>query len=314
MRIDGHCHVASMDFIPRSFIDGVVANMLAAARSTGLAIAPERMSELVMASMQDPDCDELAAEMTAAGIDRAVLLLPDFTYALRDCRLTIAEMFERHHRVLVRHPGRFVVFAGVDPRWGKDAIALFERGVRELGFRGLKLYPPCGYSPSDPSLGPFYELCAHHRIPVLLHTGATSPALSFETASPVLVDSAARAHPGVDFILAHASTWYVEEAIMMAASRPNVYVDVSGYAAAPVARVGALLERGIDHKIIFGTDWPVFRMQARQADLVAPLLADSGPLARLSPRARDLVMGQTIHGLLARTGGPAGCASEVLVA
>src|SRR5690606_26723281 len=94
-----------------------------------------------------------------------------------------------------RHPGRFYVFAGVDPRWGLDGIRLFERGVGEYGFHGLKLYPPCGYSPSDPRLYSLYEICASRGLPVLTHVGGTSPALAFDTSDPILLDQAARSFP-----------------------------------------------------------------------------------------------------------------------
>ena len=264
--IDAHCHIASMEHTPRSFVDGAIDNLETAMQAKGLTLPRALLAKSYEQRMQDGDCDELIAEMDAAGIARTVLLAPDFTYALGDCDLTIAETFARHAEVRRRHPGRLEVFAGVDPRWGKDGVDLFERHVANEGFAGLKIYPPCGYSPSDPGLHPYYEICAAYGIPVLMHIGATSPCLSFEHASPLHADAACRAFPQVRFILAHAATAYTEECLMLAAFRPNVYVDLSGFQGSqdPVEAVRKVAGAGIAHKVLFGTDWPVFRMQGRQ--------------------------------------------------
>lgn len=265
--IDAHCHIASMEHTPRSFVDGAIDNLEAAMQAKGLALPRTVLARTYEQRMQDGNCDELVAEMDAAGIARTVLLAPDFTYALKDCDLTIAETFARHVEVRRRHPGRFEVFAGADPRWGQDGVDLFERHVAHDGFGGLKIYPPCGYSPSDPALYSYYEICAHHGIPVLMHIGATSPCLSFEYASPLHADAAARAFPQVRFILAHAATAYSDECLMLAAFRPNVYIDISGFQESrdPVRAVSRIAEAGIAHKVLFGTDWPVFRTQGWQS-------------------------------------------------
>lgn len=298
--IDGHCHVASTDFTPRSFLEGVIDNVLSALAAQGLRPDRNNLLKLYLEKMQDPDCDELIAEMAEAGIEKAVLLLPDFTYALKDSTLTISEMFDKHHALLQRHPDKFYVFAGVDPRWGIDGIRLFEKAVNEYGFHGLKLYPPCGYSPSDRALYPYYEICAHRGLPVLTHTGATSPALGFETARPIFVDQAALDFPGINFILAHGSVNYVEECTMLCAFRPNIYLDISGFEMTPVEHLNPLLYRGINHKIIFGTDWPVFRMQGSQKSFVEKLLDEESPLGNLRKNELEAIFHKSISTLLNR--------------
>jgi predicted TIM-barrel fold metal-dependent hydrolase len=78
-------------------------------------------------------------------------------------------------------------------------------------------------------LDPYYEICAQRALPVLVHIGPTSPALSFEKTAPFDVDSAARRFPNVRFVLAHGAVAYVEEATMMCRYRPNVFLDISGF-------------------------------------------------------------------------------------
>jgi len=297
--VDGHAHVASTDFIPRSFIEGTVKNVSLALAAQGIQTSRDKLLDLYLAKLQDHDCSLLTTEMARAGIGQTVLLLPDFTYALRDAVLTIDEMIERHRSILEKWPEAYRIFVGVDPRWGADGVALFERAVVQYGFHGLKLYPPCGYSPSDRELYPFYEICAAHGLPVVSHTGGTSPALDFDTAHPLMVDRAARDFPTVNFILAHGGTTYLEQCAMMCAYRPNVFLDVSAYQSMSIQRLGDLFARGVNHKIIFGTDWPVFRLQGNQKSFIDALLSDASPLRQLKPRELSAFFYETMTRLLA---------------
>ena len=303
--IDCHCHIASEEHTPSSFIEGSISNMTTTLSAQGLPVPPKKLADMFHQKMQDPLCDELVQEMEKAGIVKSVLLIADFSFALRDCKLTIEESFHKHREVLQRHPGKFEVFGGVDPRWGKDGLDLFERSLTEFGFRGFKVYPPCGFSPSDPALFPFYELCAFHRVPVLLHTGPTSPALSFQTCNPFLIDEAAFRFPGVDFILAHGAVSFPAECAMMCRFRPNVYLDISGYQTTlgwdpQCAAVRNITSQGINHKILFGTDWPVFRLQADQPNFVEVLTSEEGALSSLADREKALIMRGNIERLVGK--------------
>jgi len=301
--IDCHCHIAAEEHTPRSFIEGSIANMTAALTAQGVPVTNRKLMTMFLSKMQDPLCDGLVAEMADAGIVKSILLIADFTYALKDCVLTIEESFHKHREVLARHPGKFEVFGGVDPRWGKDGLALFERSLTEFGFRGLKLYPPCGFSPSDRTLFPYYELCAHYHVPVLLHIGPTSPVLDFTFSSPFLLDEAARLFPSVNFILAHGAVSFVEECTMMCRFRPNVYLDISGFEATlgydpSAGAIKAITSLGLNHKVLFGTDFPVFRLQGEQKSFVETLMAEDGPLSDLNEREKLLIFNRNAQRLV----------------
>jgi predicted TIM-barrel fold metal-dependent hydrolase len=262
----------------------------------------DKITRMLISQYDDHDGDKLIAKMDEAGISRTVLLAPDFSYVF-EAEFSYAEVADQHARVRARHPGRFHVFLGVDPRWGKDGYDFFEHAVRTYGFEGLKLYPPCGYSPSDEVLFPLYEICAAHGLPVLLHTGPTSPTLAFEPARPWLIDAAARRFPSVNFILAHGGVNFTEEAKLMCHYRPNVYLDFSGFPAATVPggwrnHLAQLMDQGISHKIIFGTDWPVFSMKDDLAAMVDGLLADDGPFQGQPASTVRSVMAGTIQSLI----------------
>jgi predicted TIM-barrel fold metal-dependent hydrolase len=300
--VDAHTHLASLDYIPLPFIEGVARNLAASIEARGMAIPASRLIDRLVGSLQDPDGSQQLGEMAAAGISRSVLLIADFTWVFKSS-LTLEEIFLAHRSLASRHPDRFVVFGGVDPRWGRDGIELFERAVAEWGFAGLKLYPPCGYSPSDERLFPFYEICAQQGLPVLLHTGPTSPALSFAFSSPFHVDEAARRFPTVNFILAHGTVHHVEEAVMLCEYRPNVYMDLSGLQGKLAVDEATgyyrhVFRRGLSHKILFGTDWPLFRLQGDQQGFVHELLGADGFLADLPANDLDLILWRNCERLL----------------
>lgn len=262
MIIDAHTHLASPMVLPGVFFDGWVDNIRRLLPPGLPAAHRARIAQSFRPSLVDPEGDLLVAEMNAAGIDVAVSLIIDYGLAFPGQVPPLEEIFAAHRVLLERHPGRFVVFAGVDPRRGRSGLELFERSLVEWGFKGLKLYPPCGFSPSDAALDPFYDLCAQRGVPVLTHTGPTSPKLSFRHTHPADVDDAAHRFPGVDFILGHGAVVHRDEAALLAEYRPNVYLDTAGFQG--VHRRGEWADtlsffkrRGLLRKLVFGTDWPI---------------------------------------------------------
>lgn len=304
--IDAHCHVASTRFIPKGFVEGTARNIARRLAASGVQRGEQVLVDAIVQQHQDHQADGLIGDMDQAGIAQAVLLLPDFTFVMPG-PLSIADMLDEHLAILARHPGRFGLLAGVDPRWGQAGIDLFERPLEAGLLHGLKLYPPCGYSPSDRSLYPYFELCRHHQVPVLTHVGPTSPALSFEFANPWCIDRAAQDFPEVNFILAHASMHFTAECVALAEYRPNVYLDFSAFAGAqpPGAwKTGlkSLFDKGINHKILFGTDWPLFGGASRHERLIRAFTSEAGPLSGVAAAQRGWIMAENAARLFAGLG------------
>jgi predicted TIM-barrel fold metal-dependent hydrolase len=300
--IDAHCHLASNRCIPKDFFAGVASNLVAKMVAQNMPADQERLTRMLQSQYDDHHADRLVEQMDRAGISQTVLLAPDFSYVF-DSDYSVEDMATQHAEVRARHPGRFHVFLGVDPRWGQEGYACFEHSVETYGFEGLKLYPPCGYSPSDERLFPLYEICAARGLPVLLHTGPTSPTLSFSHADPYLIDEAARLFPKVNFILAHGGVNFVERALLMCNYRPNVYLDISGFPAVMAssgwcAHLADLFARGVNHKIIFGTDWPVFSMKDDLQAMTTGLVEEGGPMSALPQQVRQDILAGNIERLL----------------
>jgi predicted TIM-barrel fold metal-dependent hydrolase len=261
----------------------------------------ENILSFLKSQHQDHNADQLVKEMDESGITSSILLLPDFTYAFRH-DLDIVEMVRMHCRILERHPNRFYLFAGVDPR-SAGAVGTFQRLVDDYNIAGLKIYPPCGYSPSSESLFPFYEICQERRLPVLLHTGPTSPTLEFKYSQPGLIDAAAKSFPGVNFILGHGGVNFVEECTLLCAYRDNIYLDFSAFTSthSPLGwkkQLARLFQSKINHKIIFGTDWPVARESGGLKSTLVQLLQEEGPFKDVSSDDKECIFSRNILRLL----------------
>ncbi|MEO3780196.1 amidohydrolase family protein [Micromonospora sp. B11E3] len=293
MIVDAHVTLASDRATPRDFLEAQAANVASRLAAYGVRDRYGAVLDQLLAGYQDHEGDRLVAELDEAGIDQAVLVAADYSRASRHA-VAPEELARLHRRVCSRHPGRFRVMWGVDPRAGTEGVALFERCVTEYGFAGMKLYPLTGYSPSDRRLYPYFEVCTARGLPVLTHTGPGWGPLDFTLGRPLLVDDAARDFPTVNFILGHGGVTHVDEASYLCAHRPNVHLDISQFpsmlsADGWAAHLNRLFHTGINHKILFGTCWPSFRLSASLTTVVDEFTGEA-VLAGVKRRERQMIM------------------------
>lgn len=268
--IDIHSHVAFSSLYPDRFVEELARDLgalLQAKSKTGQGIESSRIASLVQALLKDKHCDQMIRQMDKANIESAVLLVIDAELGMGKPAMEIEEILEHHHEIMLRHPGRFKLFAGIDPRRGERGLNLFNQGVRDLHFQGLKLYPPMGYAMDDDRLLPFYERCQTHKLPVLIHTGPSFASLQNELAHPEAIIPMAKAFPELSFILAHAGASIADPEMQKLLTIPNVYMDISGFQqgiAEGGDRFGHALMKIFDpafnQKVLFGTDWPLFHL------------------------------------------------------
>ncbi len=253
MIIDGHCHI----WEPAVIRGGMHDLMESVTRELHVQ-NPQ--------SIRDGSSERLVRDMDAAGIDKTVVLPLDFEYLRGGDGFTFRDFNDLAARYAREHPGRIIAFAGVDPRRGVAAVTELRRCVEELGFRGLKLWTVTGFRVDDERYYPLYEEAARLGITVLVHTGLGPGESYLETCRPVYVDKIAVDFRELNFIMAHAGTPWVEEALTVALKNPNVYVDVSAWqrpartfplAFAQLLSMAKLLHGGV-HKVLFGSDWPLF--------------------------------------------------------
>ncbi len=196
---------------------------------------------------------------------------------------------------VARDPARLIGFGAVDPS-AADAIDELER-LRDLGLVGCKLGPI--YQNVDP-LGPdFLRVCEalqRLELPMLIHQGTTfARAGSLLQARPILLDEIALRYPRLKIVIAHIGHPWFDEAIAVVRRHPHVYADVSGLVTRRWLLYQALvaaIEYRVDHKLLFGTDFPFFT--ARQTiDGLRSVTGDAfGPGL---PRIDEQVVEDIIH-------------------
>lgn len=142
-----------------------------------------------------------------------------------------------------------VPFAFINPK-RPDAAATLDRLVGR-GFRGLKLHPFAdGFHLNNFKIvDPLFEVCEHHRIPILCH-GLADNVYNTIYAFAEMADR----FPRVNLIIAHGGfMWSRAEAVRASKTRPNLYIETTCLLPAGIAD-------GIDdigaEKYIFGSDAP----------------------------------------------------------
>ena len=194
----------------------------------------------------------------------------------------------------LRHPDRFVAFAGADIMRGTATLTEFERWVTEHGFRGLSLRLfMIGEPATHPAYFPFYAKCVELGVPLSIHTSANwTRSRPSELGHPRAIDEVACHFPELTIILGHAGYPWALEACLVAWKHPNVFLELGGHRPRYFAAAGAgwepLMRFGqspIRHKVLFGTG--AFLLNRRYRELCDE--------ARALPVAAD-VLRDWLHG------------------
>jgi hypothetical protein len=301
MTIDIHTHLPFHALYPQAFLAALV----------GVAEG-EPLPPVLRRWLSDQTGGGLVAEMDKVGVKTSVLLMIDSGVRYADQGLTIEQCYAVHRAVLEHWPGRFVAFGGVDPRRGGAALELFRRSVVDWGFRGLKLYPPMGFSPADPALDPYLDICAERGLPVMTHSGDSLDSLDNDSASPRFVAELARRRPDVTVIMAHGGYSLDSADVRRAVELPNVWVDLAGFQTCERARgwevtsakLAWIFRPELNERVLFGSDYPLFHFATGLSDDLAYLervfeLAGEGDRRRF-----DNVLWRNAERVLGLAGGP----------
>ncbi|MDP6065242.1 MAG: amidohydrolase family protein [SAR202 cluster bacterium] len=170
-------------------------------------------------------------------------------------------------QIVSSHPEQFIGFATVDPWKGETAVEEMDRAVHDLGLRGLKLHPiHQAFFPNDEQFYPLYEKCQALGIPLLMHSGFAAAGVGMpggggfklKYAKPIPgFDDVAADFPDLTIIMAHPAWPWIEEQIAVALHKPNVYLDLSGWAPRYIPE-GLVREADtrLRDKVLFGSDFP----------------------------------------------------------
>ena len=190
-----------------------------------------------------------------------------------------------------QYPGRAVGLASVHPD-DPGAADNFERSVKELGLKGLKLSPVYqGFDPWSPQAWRLYEVANDLNVPVMFHMGgAYPPSATLEWGNPLLLDKIGRAFPDLRIIVAHFGQPMMQETVILMRKNKNVFTDLSArfhrkwqlYNGLQVA-----IEYGVTDRILFGSDFPV--MTTKEAVNAFGSINDWGNGITLPPIPEELI-------------------------
>jgi predicted TIM-barrel fold metal-dependent hydrolase len=134
-----------------------------------------------------------------------------------------------------RWPGRFQVYAGVDPMFPERALDDLEQQVEELKPVGLKLYPNSysadgvvGWLMDDPAIAfPIFQRALDLGIKVIaIHKAIPLGPVPMEHYRMDDIDAAAAAFPDLQFEVVHGGFAFIEETAFQLARFPNVWVNL----------------------------------------------------------------------------------------
>lgn len=213
--------------------------------------------------------EQAIAVMDHAGVDQAVILAEDYSAEMGQPIVSNEEI----RQIMDAVPGRFIGFAGVDPRQ-EGAVGKLREAFETLGLVGLKLnLSHLNMYPDDERLKPIYGLCQEMGKPIMFHSGFSwEPDSPSKYGRPILYEDVAVSYPNLRFCLAHLGWPWVDELAMLLLKYPNVYTDTatvfmdspSNYYEQIFMKNMApgWLQNNLMDKVMFGSNLPRFR-QAR---------------------------------------------------
>jgi uncharacterized protein len=183
------------------------------------------------------------------------------------------------------YPDRLDAFARIHPWYGDESLALLERAIGELGFKGLKLHPVSTIAhPSGEDTLVLIRRAAEHSAPTLFHCGDEP------LTTPLAIAQAAEACPEATIILGHMGGYFhVDEAIEVAERHGNLVLETS---AMPYpGKIREAVERLGAERVIYASDGPACSPRIE---------VEKVRLSGLEPEAERLVLGENALRLLER--------------
>lgn len=282
MKINCHCHIFSLDCVPkefrkRFFLDlGNPFHKFMHKIVRSLLPADSKMEDFLgfMDLSIFDIAEKLAAEMDEAGVELCTPLMMDMDYCkkygggtkcfeaqLAETASAVGTINKKFNRT------RMLPFIAADPH-RPNVANIVKDALRGGVFKGVKIYPPMGFSPDDLRLYPIYEYCEENTVPITAHCEKRSiPGLGEygHLAHPDHWARVLKTFPSLILNLAHndrtGSDWQ-PRIFELVTHYPNVYTDVA-YDAEMLfmprkyfRQIKRMLNTPkIQDRLLYGTDW-----------------------------------------------------------
>ena len=197
---------------------------------------------------RDGTVDSLLRQMKEVGIRRSLAL------AVAVEARQISHINDFLIRTVQSHPDELWGFATLHADM-EDPDAEVDR-VLNAGMKGIKLHPDMQhFSLADPAADKLFSAC-EGVCPMMLHTGDSR----YHNSNPSLIPPILKRHPRLQLICAHFSGYSEWDEAARYLADTNVYVDTSStFFAVPNERVLELMDLYGEDRLLFGTDFPMWR-------------------------------------------------------
>ncbi|MFC1533479.1 amidohydrolase family protein [Thermodesulfobacteriota bacterium] len=247
MKINCHCHIFSLDYVPLEFRERFGLNVKNPVYSIFhrliKRLLPEDSKIEEFFGFINMSISEIARmlvdEMDEAGIDICTPLMMDMAYCkgfggeIKSFEEQIRETVEAVETANSKYDRvRMLPFVAADPR-REDVVNIVRDALAGGLFKGVKIYPVMGFTPDDKRLYPIYEYCEENNIPLTTHCeNGGIPGLHkyYHMADPKYWATVLKDFPSLKLNLAHndrtGSDWQPKIAQLILA-HSNVYTDIS---------------------------------------------------------------------------------------
>jgi len=262
MIIDSHYHY--MTAMSEKGASEMVQLIVHEGRKMGMNPNPAALLKTAAETWGDPLADRLVEKMDEAGIDVTVAVNVDNIHI----KPFTVERVQMQNLMLgeavLRHPGRLIGLAGIDPR-RPEAADMARVCFSEYGLRGIKYHPDHGFAPTGPESRKVLEVIAQNKGVLLTHSGPLMPKGRCKFADPLMLSDIAIDYPEIRVIAAHMGGYINWRPwASLAAFQSPMYGDLAAWDTLACRNYSLFcrqLREIIDlvgpSKILFGSDSPV---------------------------------------------------------
>jgi predicted TIM-barrel fold metal-dependent hydrolase len=302
------------DFHVHVFPDGMIPMAIHRANAVNRAVKLGRdqayidtLVPRIVENIEDPAGDLLRSDLEGAGISRAVVVGLDWGLVVgATTEMTLEEQLAWGLGLVDRHDGFYSFILGIDPR-RDEAGDVARRALRDERVIGVKLYPPSGFSPTDPVCDPIYAAVVDAGALLMVHTGRQTFPFDLQYGRLEPYGNVQRRFPSLRLVLGHSGhPLWGPEAVAVAAGHTSTYLEVSGwgsevgrYPAAVRAFLHAAWEQVGPGRVLFGSDFfsGPRHLGSRVVDRWKQFVEEAAADAGVSFDATEA----SVDGLLART-------------
>jgi predicted TIM-barrel fold metal-dependent hydrolase len=168
-----------------------------------------------------------------------------------------------------KYPDRLIGFAGISPQMGAKSVNdEISRCMNEYGMKGIKVNPSEGrFYCNSVVMEPVFKGAMKYNVPILLHSSEDN------YSNPSLILEIVERYPELKIIIAHIGGERWLEAIAIAATHKNVYVDTTGCSPQKWVIPMAIETSGED-KVIWGSDFPALNIASEMAKITDSDITD----------------------------------------